>query len=213
MTTNTNENENLSAIRSLYRLSKGKVLDSSYYCKNFLVTSGYIHITDPCYKHDLIDKGHREDLDGWIGRFDIPAETGAWVGRVTAKTYARDGYITTRNAELVAFNMVRGPNALFHDRHVRHEFFNGVDSGQMGIFDSSIFPRTETRNYENGFYHECCRKTQSDHGFGIIRDQGIVTRSGWGDGNYRSILTFGPTNLAIGVRIFFDLKIEGLDEE
>jgi hypothetical protein len=211
MTTNTNENENLDAIQTLYRLSKGKALESSYFFKSFLVTSGYIHITDPCYEHDLLNKGYREDIDGWIGRFDIPAEVGDWMGRVTAKTITRDGIYDTRNLELVAFHMVRGPNALFHDRSTRHEFFNGVDSGQMGIFDSSIFPRTETRNYESGFYHECCRQTLSEDSFGIVRDQGIVTSSGWGDGNYRAILTFGPTNRVIGVRIFFDLKIEGLD--
>jgi hypothetical protein len=202
--TNDSTNQNgCDLLRGLYRLSKGEVIDRSYKLEDFTVTSNYIHVTDPCYHHDVINKGVRAGIDSSIGRFDIPAENGTWLARVTEKTFACDGIVTTRLTEMVALHVVGGLNVVFHDRHHRQEFFSAVDSGQLGVFDSSVFPRHESRDLTRGFYKKCCAATSRGSRGGIIEGSGVVVSSGWGDGSYRTIVTYGPNNRAVGVRLLF----------
>jgi hypothetical protein len=200
-------------LQSLFRLSKGDVIGLNYQFYNFTVASRYIHVTDPCYPHDVINKGTRLGKDSCFGRFDIPAENGIWIARVTEKTFSHDEIgDATKLTEMVALHTVGGLNVAFHDRHHRQEFFNAVDSGQMGVFDSSLFPRHESRDVKRGFYKKCCMATSPKNRSGIIDGRGIVASSGWGDGSYRTIVTYGPNNRAVGVRLLFGfpLKLEDL---
>jgi hypothetical protein len=65
----------------------------------------------------------------------------------------------------------------------------GVDSGQAGIFDDSIYPEKEEYkgkyDDEDSFYGECCKLTLSDTQGGILKNEkGVVSSSGCGDGRY-----------------------------
>lgn len=69
---------------------------------------------------------------------------------------------------------------------IEHKGEVGVDSGQAGIFDMSIYPpKPHVRNKENPFYDECCDITCSRMSSGILSNKkGIVSSSGYGDGGY-----------------------------
>lgn len=62
----------------------------------------------------------------------------------------------------------------------------GVDSGQAGIFDISIYPSdNHNKIYRENFYNECCDLTLSDNSCGaLLNKKGIVSSSGYGDGSY-----------------------------
>jgi hypothetical protein len=65
----------------------------------------------------------------------------------------------------------------------------GVDSGQAGIFDDSIYPEKEEPkgkwDDEDSFYGECCKLTLSNAQGGILKNEkGVVSSSGYGDGRY-----------------------------
>lgn len=67
-----------------------------------------------------------------------------------------------------------------------HDGEVGVDSGQAGIFDMSIYPANpQTRTSEDVFYEQCCNLTLSKKHCGILSNgKGLVSSSGYGDGGY-----------------------------
>ena len=71
----------------------------------------------------------------------------------------------------------------------------GVDSGQFGFYDDTIFPYDEFRDFDdkNSFYGKCCDLTMSDFQAGIIDKKGVVSSSGFGDGSY--VVTIGKNIL------------------
>ena len=99
----------------------------------------------------------------------------------------------------------------------------GVDSGQAGIFDlpyyrkDSIFENEESnflkefRNY-NGqegdvWYSHMCDRTLGEEGWGHF-ENGVVSRSGYGDGSYN--LYLGRVNRkVVGICIDFSVEPDG----
>lgn len=86
-----------------------------------------------------------------------------------------------------------------HEDYLNNENFNwedsgfdiGVDSGQAGIFCSTIYPKGDnTGDYgdSNSFYGKCCDATLSRLSYGIINKKGVVSSSGYGDGGYKLYL-------------------------
>jgi hypothetical protein len=74
----------------------------------------------------------------------------------------------------------------------------GVDSGQCGIFDDSIYPQTiDSPKYP--FYEECCGITLADGQAGILQSgKGAVSCSGCGDGSYSlSVIERNGANVAL----------------
>ena len=71
----------------------------------------------------------------------------------------------------------------------------GVDSGQCGIFDDTVYPSDEKSggeyDDENSFYGECCKLTLSDDQGGILESRnGVVSSSGYGDGSYELLCQY-----------------------
>ena len=65
----------------------------------------------------------------------------------------------------------------------------GVDSGQCGIFDDTLYPVDEKSggeyDDEHSFYGECCKLTLGENQGGVlITNKGVVSSSGYGDGSY-----------------------------
>lgn len=132
----------------------------------FEVKSGRINITDPCYSDDT-----------WCAIFRQSARSGRWVVGVETDG---DGRISRMRAR--------------HEKTSEGAFDGaiplgmiGVDSGQAGVFDSEVYPKgMSTGEYDNkeSFYGRCCELTLGDDGCGVVEGAGIVTCTGWGDGNY-----------------------------
>lgn len=78
----------------------------------------------------------------------------------------------------------------------------GVDSGQAGIFDNSVYPEgTDVGEFgePDTFYGECCEITLGDQSCGRLKNgKGIVSSSGFGDGSYElKALKEGDASIAL----------------
>lgn len=78
----------------------------------------------------------------------------------------------------------------------------GVDSGQAGVFCSTIEFAGRYGDLET-FYGQCCAKTQSGHGWGVVMERGIVSISGMGDGRYGSYMQRNKEGKVIAILIDF----------
>jgi len=162
--------------------------------------NGKIHITDPCY-----------DIKTWCGIYNQKAKKGAWVGEAiqSEEDYSRVGELVVNHKD-------------FHgsiDTPISGDV--GVDSGQAGVFDSSIYPKQGEPNGEasdkESFYGKCCRETcsgfdkehdklkiekglQADNG--VVDERGFVSSSGYGDGSYEAFGAYEDGEL-VAVRIVF----------
>lgn len=150
----------------------------------FTIKSGRVNLSDPCY-----------DADTWCGAYSIPAINGQW--NVDLK------YSCGRVAYWSAWVSNK-------PKSVKTESIDfGVDSGQFGIFDSSIY------DPDGKFYGRCCDITLArDQSGSVIDDNeeslGFVSSSGYGDGKYEGTLYFSKQNELIGFEIAF---IEEEEEE
>jgi hypothetical protein len=155
---------------------------------SFEVESGKINITDPCYKPGT-----------WCGSFDLPAKNGKWLAHINYADYGEWGI---RAASLTVFH-----EELSGSRWVAVSKDNvdcGVDSGQLGVFDSKYYQNNEIGKEQlekanlskdmieshrscgnEDWYIMCCDKTLDDNksAAGII-PFGVVSSTGFGDGNY-----------------------------
>lgn len=177
----------------------------------FQVT-GKINITDPCY-----------DTKTWCGIYGLKAKPGTWVGDAK-ETNAGDW--GDRVAELT----VRHKDYTIDEGEwVEIEGTVGVDSGQAGVFDSSIYPEGENNgdaDDNKSFYGRACRETCSSfdkehqvwkkeqglpEGYGVVDGGGFVSVSGYGDGSYTAWGIYRD-DLLVAVQIVF-IDFEEEEEE
>ena len=138
--------------------------------------SGKVVVSDPCY-----------DRDVWCMQDDIAVKAGNYHVYVS---YSDEKEFGTRVAALAVVHTDHLD--LLSDGHLNWNSVNGsigVDSGQCGIFDDSIYPRgtkaDEDAEVFDSFYQECCNITGSEEQGGILKSgKGVVTSSGFGDGGY-----------------------------
>lgn len=161
--------------------------------KTFEVKSGKIVISDPCYTRDT-----------WCQKVLDNVKNGIWNVETTESYDGRIASIHTR---------------LNHSSIKSYEYVNdlGVDSGQLGIFDDSIYPKGDKDSGEfeyddkNCFYGKCCDKTLGDEQFGIVDNLGVVSSSGWGDGSYNAVLGLDENGQVVD--IFVEFINDDEDEE
>ena len=143
----------------------------------------HVHISDPCY-----------DRDVWCRTELTKVKPGSY--RVYTVHNDEEG----RVHNLMLLNAEKyGPWQFFvqwcQDENV------GVDSGQMGVFDDSIYPTEkeigESFDDPKTFYGRCCQATLADEMEGLIDGAGAVTSSGYGDGTYWVFTNTGVTKNAI----------------
>lgn len=131
----------------------------------FEVTSGFVNLSDPCYDNDV-----------WCGEFHVPAINGKWTVELETSDQGDWG---TR---------VKGWKATLVDSHepTSGKTYDslGVDSGQFGIFDESIYDSNTSYDDKDKFYGMCCETTTSENRGGTIMNQGFVSKTGFGDGGY-----------------------------
>lgn len=133
------------------------------YIGSFIQSTAMV-ICDPCYK-----RSYEPPL---VNRIEVVA--GLW----DAYCYYFGGRVARLEAKL------HGSTCASHETLTDDA---GVDSGQFGFFDDTIFPYYDERDYEdkNKFYGRCCVLTMTKRlQAGIINDRGVVSSSGFGDGSY-----------------------------
>ena len=156
------------------------------------INSGNLIVTDPCYEVG----SYNVEVPAVNGRwkvFDVTENHGSWGWRVEQLTALHEDWF----------------GAKVEDTY-EDEYLIGVDSGQAGIFDFDYF-KDSKKHGESTFYNECCDITLKDN-IGIIKDKlGVVSSSGFGDGEYLVTVTKDrKTGDAVQVNIKF---IEHEDEE
>lgn len=138
----------------------------------FQISSGFVHLTDPCY-----------EADGVCNLSNVPAKNGTWY---YSHEY-NDGIVTSFEC--------------WHEDHesdcmqsINMDF--GVDSGQFGLFDISIYSHGDSASdFEdtNTFYGKCCEASKSC--IGTVDNAGVVSSSGYGDGGYEGSAAYEDGNL------------------
>jgi hypothetical protein len=157
----------------------------------FEVKSGILVVTDPCYGRGTWCMGSLDNVKKgqWEG-YALLSDEGEWGKRV---------------AELVIHHTDRA--LLSEDMDTAEEISVGVDSGQAGFFDDSIYPASKDEQGDYGdlstFYGRACEATGSACGAGIVDGAGIVSSSGFGDGGYRCWTKRDAAGQVIGAKIVF----------
>ncbi len=128
----------------------------------FKVASGSVVVSDPCYdggEHCVPAKNGR-----WTAKVE-KTDLGSWGNRISKVTVHHEGWSPVGS----------------HLRKKKVEV--GVDSGQMGVFDRSVYGGSD----DEGFYDSCCNATLGQRGFGFVPG-GFVSSSGIGDGCYPAVM-------------------------
>ena len=149
-------------------------------------TTGILLLCDPCYKREY----------GKPSVQRIKVAPGIW--EVNA-TFLSDN-IATLQANLIN-SFPKTTQILTEDA--------GVDSGQFGFFDETIFPYNDNRNYDDkdSFYGRCCKVTLEPPYVGIVDEKGVASSSGFGDGSYTVIVGKTLDGLVV------DISVEFISEE
>lgn len=116
----------------------------------FEVTSGKIVVKDPCYTSGSI----------------FPAKNGTWTGILH----------TDHGKKRICALEARAPG---HHNTMVEVCKEGVDSGQMGVFNESNAEHTHENDYNN-----ICKMTLKAPYGGIIKHYGVASSTAYGDGTY-----------------------------
>ena len=160
----------------------------------YIELSGKVVVSDPCY-----------DRGVWCMATDIAVKPGKYATYIAKKNEKRFGI---RVAVVMAVH-------LDYVNSIKNEWEPygvcvGVDSGQCGIFDDTVYPATKESggeyDDENSFYGECCKLTLSDSQGGILKSRnGVVSSSGYGDGSYE-LLCQRHEGECVALMVDFDLE-------
>jgi hypothetical protein len=146
----------------------------------FMVASGKLIISDPCYQRGM-----------WCAGVIENAKNGNW--QVTVE-------ITDRGRTLVA--TCEGPVGEMK----KAPFHGSVDSAQVGIFCDSLFP--SPWNPSPGFHKGCCEAVELDEvEAGIVLGGGAV--SSVLEGTYRAYVGRNRDKQAVAVQITLEDRDEG----
>jgi hypothetical protein len=197
----------------------------------FIVKSGKLRISDPCYTKDTWCAGTLDNVMNGYWDWDFERkEIESWGHRITS-LYA---YIVKSNEDLNYHIVGKGSIPSIVSKWKEIDQFNeniyqtqrdakwedtdidvGVDSGQAGIFDEEKYPEIGSEDKE--FYDNCCDVTLNMPNAGLVkRDDdenlfGIVSSSGFGDGSYRCMVKKHEDKV-IAVKLIF-ISDEELEEE
>lgn len=152
----------------------------------FQINNGIVIVSDPCYDTGIWCQSKLDNVKNGKWEADV-SEVSGRCGMLTAT------HQNVKNVSGLKFETIGTV---------------GVDSGQMGIFDYAFY-RNDT-NVPKGFkgkisddwYGVCCEKTLDSPGWGVI-DGGVVSRSGWGDGEYPLEIAKNFDDEIVGIRITF----------
>lgn len=156
--------------------------------------SGKVVTSDPCY-----------DRDVWCMTKDIIIKPGRYATYIVKKDEKDFG---SRVAAIIVIH-TDYTESLKQDWKPYGSLL-GVDSGQCGIFDDTVYPQTEESggeyDDESSFYGECCKLTLGNKQGGILKARnGIVSSSGYGDGSYELLCQYHEDEI-VALMIDYDLE-------
>lgn len=156
----------------------------------FMLPSGVVRVTDPCY-----------DRSTWCAG-ELKVKPGKWHG---ATSHQDEGDWGVHVKELYAYHETADVNwATQADEDTGIDV--GVDSGQAGFFSTELYPKSEESrgefDDERSFYGKVCAMTSGKHSGGVITE-GVVTSSGLGDGSYRCYVAKNSDGEIVGMRVDF----------
>jgi len=155
----------------------------------YIELSGKVVISDPCY-----------DRDVWCMKTDFPVKPGPYKAQVT---YSDEGEFGVRVAAIALVHKEHEQMTLTGWKNIDADI--GVDSGQCGIFDNSIYPQAKDHPDNASFYDECCKLTLGKKQAGILKSRrGIVSSSGYGDGSY-NLRTICQNDEHVALLLDYDL--------
>ena len=156
--------------------------------------SNTVIVSDPSY-----------DRGTWCMTTDLAIRPGtykAWI------VQSDEGEFGTRVASLFLVHEDFAAATLSDWESVNEEI--GVDSGQCGIFDDTIYPQKDDKVFEERFYNECCSITLGVVPAGVLEsNKGVVTSSGYGDGGYE---LFAISAAGERVALMLDFKLAKMRE-
>lgn len=153
---------------------------------DFILKSGTLRISDPCYDKDTWCAGTVGDcVNGEWEAFIDKREVDGWGNRVAKLVVKAKGH------EAEEYNIL--------------PIDVGVDSGQAGVFDEQLF------KFSKDFYEDCCSKTLNDMGAGTLQ-YGAVSSSGFGDGSYTASAGKNKAGQICEIEIDFELGDENYGE-
>ena len=138
----------------------------------FVVASGALRVTDPCYDMDTWCAGQLDNvMNGiWEAHVGLHDDDHGWGRRVAYLHIVNIG--AERHFDHMAELDSTWENSNIHV---------GVDSGQAGFFDLEMFQTVcKAEAVKGKFYDEICDLTNP---WGV-HPTGVVSSSGYGDGSY-----------------------------
>lgn len=153
----------------------------------FVITSGSVEITDPCYSPGdgvIVDNVQ----NGNYLAFTEITDEGEWGGRNSTLYIINKDYYEKNNTKPESISLL--------DWQPQSDYF-GVDSGQGGIFDKKQYLGGENEL----FYDSCCNITLEGLGAGTL-EFGVVSSSGYGDGGYGYEI-FTKDSKIIAIKVIF----------
>jgi hypothetical protein len=174
--------------------------------KTFEIKSGKMVVSDPCYQ-----------VPTWCQTILDNVKNGTWVAEVDVKDTNDWG------------NRVHSLSARHIDNEsgIKDEINNlGVDSGQLGFFDSEFYRNDEMatdlpksdfgENYDresgDSWYRSVCNLTLSGEQWGVIPN-GVVSTSGIGDGSYFGEIERNGMGEVVSVTVIFLSDEDDEDDE
>ena len=184
----------------------------------FLIKSGKIVASDPCYTLEPPTwcMGVVESVKNgeWIAKIET-LDT-MWGGNRVSKLIVAHPDVVAINGEEITITKE------FPDEPL--DFRGGVDSGQFGFFDFDSYRNDEpvkaievkfnNSDKEDGehFYGVCCDLKLSEKSWGTLPN-GVVSSSGFGDGNYDVFGIKNDANEYVAFMVVFIGEEEEEEEE
>lgn len=169
----------------------------------FEVISGKVNVTDPCY--DLTESNVYN-----VFAKNLPTKNGIYCAFVEINS--SDNRIASIGAVHIDYFK---SDFSFNNKWERTSYNIGVDSGQAGIFDTEIYPEGKTGEYDDlaTFYGKICKLTTHKRQYGIYKHRGVVSSSGYGDGEYTLYVMIDPTPVWSSIKQFMGFRINFIENK
>lgn len=132
---------------------------------HFIVKSGVMLVTDPCYEPGASSAGGFPVPNGqWAAYVDGTAKEPKGILVIEHESFVPGTFSTPETNEVLSANGI------------------GVDSGQFGFFDKAEYDAK--RPDEGANYGRICELTLGEVGGGIFDGVGAVSTTAFGDGSY-----------------------------
>ena len=176
---------------------------SNLYDLGIIDLSDCVVVSDPCYSRDV-----------WcmaIGVKTVPGKYHSYAVEYTAPNWG------VRIAALLCYNtdIHKNISHIITEKWEEISATIGVDSGQAGIFDDTIYPKDkDVGEYgdSKSFYGEACDITLINPHCGIMKNnKAVVASSGIGDGSYTLYATPHEQGIYSAFLLDFYMLDEGQD--